>query len=475
LPVFDLLAISCGLVIAAIAITNYFRYGDAFHPAVFTAPLMLAGYSLWPLILNRQGDLEFLLGTEDVVRVQGYYLVALLAFFIGMSVGRGKLILKHRHISPWREIAQTIEGARARQKLVRLAFGLGVAALLAYWYSIFNVGGFETAYAGYKGGGYTESGYIGEATLLAYPAALIYALVRQGRGFRPQDWLIILALLSPNLFQGTFGVRRGPLFISLAILFVSWIVARGRVPGLARTGLAVSGILAAVGFVWTQRRIWFSEDDDGVIAPRTGLESTFLPTSDQLWQNDYVSGLGSALITEYYNAFFWGKRWFVDLLIRPIPRQVWPNKYEDVGAYWKIGGNPTGFSELEQIHVLGFPLPAGHSIGVLSDLYSEWYWAAILVIAGLGVFLRWLWYKHRTVGQVWTAIFLTAIGLSVYLPTQSFSAFYQRFLIMAIGTLVAWRWIVGKDLQRKRAAVDAIDEQPRLGQVQRPVILRDRG
>ncbi|MEZ5440776.1 MAG: hypothetical protein R3F15_04750 [Lysobacterales bacterium] len=438
--------------------TTYFRYGDAFHPAVFIAPLMFAGYCLWPLVLNRSGDLEFLLGSEDSARVQGYYLAGLTAFFLSLSSGSSQRLLRQRQLSPWQSLLSTVRGQQARRKLMKLAMLLSCVALAAYWYSILNAGGFDLAYSRYKGGGYAESGYVGEAALLAYPAVLIYALTRQGKGFGPIDWLLVLAMISPNLFQGTFGVRRGPLFISLAILFVSWVVARGRVPGLVRTVLVVASILLAVGFVWTQRQVWFS--DDPAAEGRSGLGSTFLPSTDELWQNDYVSGMGSALITEYYDEYFWGKRWFVDLVIRPIPRQIWPNKYADVGAHWKEGANPTGFDELAQIHVLGFPLPSGHSIGVLSDLYSEWSWGALFFLALLGWFLRWLWFKHRTIGQVWTVLFLVAIGLCVYLPTQSFSAFYQRFLIMAIGSFVAWRWVVGKDVRATREATSAVLDEP---------------
>ncbi len=453
---FDLLAAVSGLAVAFFALWAYFRYGDAFHPAVFTAPLMIGGYSIWPLLLNRTGDLEFLLGSEDLVRIQGYYLAALIAFYLAMLLGGSSKALKFRQLSPWRDVAQTIRGQQARRKLVKLAAGLGAVAMLAYWYSILNAGGFDEAYSYYKGGGRAESGYLGEAVLLAYPAALVYALTRQGRGMRARDWVIVLVILSPNLFQGTFGVRRGPLFISLAMIFVTWTVAKGRVPNIRKTALGVGLIVLAVGFMWTQRMTWF--DSRTEIVESSGVERTLLPSTENLWLNDYVAGVGSALITEYYDKFFWGKRWFVDLVIRPIPRQVWPNKYEDVGAYWKEAGNPTGFSDFEQIHVLGFALPRGHSMGMLSDMYSEWQWYALFFLFLLGLLLRWLWFKHRMVGQVWTAIFLCAIGLCIYMPTQSFSAWYQRFLIMAVGTYFAWRWVVGKDVKAQRTEPRHLDD-----------------
>jgi len=453
----DLLPLLSALIISGFALYAYYRYRDAFHPAVFTAPLMAGGYGIWPLILNRDGDLARLIGDAELASVQTYYLVALVLFYLAMVLRVRKKLPVGDSLSPWRELANTVEGKRTRARLLRLSMILGFLAFAAYWWSIYNVGGFSEAYSRYKGGGYSRSGYIGEATLLAYPAALIYALTRQGRGFRVVDWMLLLLIISPNLFQGTFGVRRGPLFISLATIFVSWIVARGRLPGLFRTGAAIGSIMAAVGFVWSQRRTWFRGDSD--VGGAGGLGTSLLPDADQLSQNDYVSGVGSAMITDYYNAFFWGKRWLVDVIIRPIPKQLWPEKYKDVGAYWKEGANPTGFSELDQLNVLGFHLPAGHSIGVLSDLYSEWWWFALIFVFLLGYFLRWLWVQHRTVGQVWTALFLAAIGLCVYLPSQSFSAWYQRFMIMAIGTMFAWRWVVGRDL-RQRAERPAVGTRP---------------
>lgn len=453
-----------GLVIALFAVVAYRRYRDAFHPAVFTAPLMLAGYCIWPMLLNRDGELDRLFPrVGDFHGVQAYYLVALFSFYAGAVWTRSRKTKLGRDLSPWRTLAATTRGDRVRARLLRLSVLFALVAQLAYWDSIGNAGGFGVAFSRYKGGGVATSGYLGEATLLAYPAALMYAMTRQGRGFRVIDWIIVLTMLSPNLMQGTLGVRRGPLFISLASLFVAWIVSRGRAPGLLKTGVGITVILVSVIFMWSQRQYWFAKDTD--VVEQKGLGTTLLPETYQSYiENDYVSGVGSAIITEYHDGFFWGKRWLVDLVIRPIPAQFWPTKYVDVGAYWKVGGNPTGFETYEQVEALGFPLPAGHSIGVLSDIYSEWWWYGIVVMFGLGRFLRWLWFKHRLVGQVWTALFLASIGLCIYLPTQSFSAWYQRYLIMAVGTMLAWRWMVGGDVRVRRVplAINGGDQKSTL-------------
>ena len=42
-------------------------------------------------------------------------------------------------------------------------------------------------------------------------------------------------------------------------------------------------------------------------------------------------------------------------------------------------------------------------------------------------------------GGVWDLLYFEALILSIYLATQSFSAFYHRYLILAVPTIVAWK------------------------------------
>ena len=92
---------------------------------------------------------------------------------------------------------------------------LATVGLAAYAYGIVNVGGFVAAFSRVKGGGETGSGYIGEAANLGLVAAALVALSRYREGWTQGTLILLLMGLLPNLVQGTFGGRRGPLFLSL--------------------------------------------------------------------------------------------------------------------------------------------------------------------------------------------------------------------------------------------------------------------
>jgi hypothetical protein len=53
-----------------------------------------------------------------------------------------------------------------------------------------------------------------------------------------------------------------------------------------------------------------------------------------------------------------------------------------------------------------------------------------------------VWRKHRLEGGLWTVILIEMLIPSVYLPSQSFSAWLHRVLIMVIVTVLVWNhWL----------------------------------
>jgi hypothetical protein len=171
-------------------------------------------------------------------------------------------------------------------------------------------------------------------------------------------------------------------------------------------------------------------------------------TPEDLETNDYVAGASSVIINNYTKDFTWGRDHLVNLLIRPIPRQLWPSKYEDAANIFGYrvvegGGDWEHFAD-----VLGFAPPKGSAVGFLSDLYGNFSFGVFLAVFFLGWFLAVLWSRHRLRGGVWSVVFAEAMILSVYLPTQSFSAFYQRLLIMSAITILVFKFYVKPGSQR---------------------------
>lgn len=427
------------LFVAAVATWVYRWSRDPFHPAVFLAPLFVIGYGFWPLALNREGALEQLFAADQLLFVSLLYSAGLSFLYAGLAWKVPARLHRRNPFSPWAAFAGVFADEAARRKVLKAAIVLALIASAAYWFGIFNVGGLSSAYAGYKGGPRAGSGWIDELSLLAYPAALFYGVYRQGKRVRPLDLVILALMVSPGLLHGFLGTRRGPVFIALAVFFLSWIIARGRAPRLKDALLPVTVAFSAMLLIWTQRRSWVAQDARSI---DTGLfVEHLLPNAAAVQSHDYVSGVARAVMFRVHESFYWGYRFFVEFVIRPIPRQIWPSKYEDVGAFWKVRGVEE-FSSLEYQQTLGFAPPQGFSVGIISDLYSEFALLALLALFAFGWFLRWLWIKHRTLGRVWTTVLLLGLGLGIYLPTQSFAAWMARFLLMGAGTLLFWYWVV---------------------------------
>ena len=57
-----------------------------------------------------------------------------------------------------------------------------------------------------------------------------------------------------------------------------------------------------------------------------------------------------------------------------------------------------------------------------------------------------LWQRSVSSGGVWIALYVIAAALSIYLPTQSLSAWLYRFLFMAVPTVAVWRMFVRRQV-----------------------------
>jgi oligosaccharide repeat unit polymerase len=443
---FESLLIATGLLVFASAYYAFAQTRDALQPAVFTAPLFIYFYSIWPLLLNREGGLPEFFTAAELAYVAGLYLASIAALYAGMLKWPKRFArpIRRGDVRQRDFFALNLPPA-TRKRVLYVGLILGAIALAAYWYAIFNVGGFESAYSRAKGGGWASSGYIGEAPLLAFPAIVLIALARQGLRIRAQDILLALLIASPHLLQGTFGGRRGPLFLILALLFLAWFIAKGGRPKFRTIVIGVTAISVAVVLVWSQRQHLYL--GSGGEFETTRVFEKFSPDEIDTG-NEYLAGVATVLTADEIGNFYWGHRYFVTFFVRPIPKQLWPTKYEDVGADWLYR---YGDEEREERYLqsVGFRLLAGSSTGYIADVYYEFAWGAVIVSYLLGRGFCVLWERHRLRGGLWTILFLQLLILSIYLPTQSLTASLHRFLFMGGITYLVWRYWVGPTLRRR--------------------------
>ena len=162
-------------------------------------------------------------------------------------------------------------------------------------------------------------------------------------------------------------------------------------------------------------------------------------TDDTVFMYGFVNGVRETGACNY------GRAYFTTYVVRPIPRQLWPTKYEDLGVGWLVNQRDFGgITNEEWEAALGWAPARGSATGFTGDLYLEFGLAGLMGCLALGFMYGRLWLNASRWGGVWTLLFVEAAALAIYVPTQSVSAVLHRFLFMSIPTYLIWRWYIGK-------------------------------
>lgn len=437
---FELMSVAIVLVVGVGAVWAFAASRDPLHPAVFVAPLFAYFYGVWPLVLNRDGQLESLLHRTYLEHTSLIFLLSIVAMYCGLLSGVRRLSsAPPAEINPFGDFLTP----EMSQRLVRLALFMGLLSVVAYLIQLDNAGGFFNAYSRAKGGGQAESGIVGEAILLSFPGLLLLALsiYADGRSVGARHVFMAIFIASPHLIQGLLGGRRGPLFLVLTTLLFSWLIAKGRRPSMATIITSVCAIGFAVIFIASQRdRIYIGSQESfefSRVFQGDGLAPEAIDPG-----NSYVTAISNIVAADFYNDHYWGYRYFVTFFIRPIPKEIWPTKYEDMGAEW-LDFYGTASTSARYANALGFALPAGVSGGSISDGFVEFSWGVVLMFLLIGRAFSASYVRHRYEGGFWSIIYFAMLALSIYLPTQSFSAWMLRLLLMAGVAYFFWRIVIG--------------------------------
>ncbi len=426
----------------------FMRTRDVLHPMLFLGPLFFYSTVVDPWLVRDSLPLFF----RQMADVEGVLVLQLVAMAALVGGALHDVFGARAAPRPGRVVRQQ-QGLREHERVMlqRAALLLATYAVAAYSYSIANVGGFTAAFSQAKGGGYAASGYITEGMNLSLAAVAMVALSRYRQGWTVQSFALLVAGLIPNLVQGTFGGRRGPLFLALAGGLTAWLIVQRRSPKLWVAWSSLAAALLSVAFIGSQRQSLYLGSEAAV--SWENFRSS-LTQADADEGNNFIYGAGFILATQQSGQYTWGRELAVNLLVRPIPRQLWPSKYEDAGATW-VTNNYPGLGHLTEgdwLSAVGWLPLAGASAISLSDLFGEFGWGAVLALYLIGRGFSALSIRRVTRGGVWTLLYLEALILSIYLATQSFSAFYHRYLILSVPTIVAWYVIVGRKAQSTRTA-----------------------
>ncbi len=327
------------LLLTAVSIGSSSLYAwrlsrDPLHPVPLIGLMFAYMYVLRPLLMLQAENVADYLTQEQVNRglLVNYFCVS--GFCLGGILSCRKLDKKR--------LALTMS-QKSRDKVHSLGVLLGTIGCVGYILGLLVSGGFSAVYSHAKGHIISSTGYLGELPLLCYPAIMLVMLARRGRTIRRTDWGFAICFAMPQLLHGILGARRGPTFLIVATLFLSWFIASGRRPKVMPLLLSLVLAGSLIFFLISHRdQIYLGSSFDVDVDK---VWNTAFPTTAST-ADDVIFGIGLTNISEATGRHYWGSRILVVLLARPIPRQIWPSKYEDTGLVgWcsPITSMDTGF------------------------------------------------------------------------------------------------------------------------------------
>ncbi len=418
-----LLWATAGLIVIAVLIA-WDSSRDILHPLIFMGPMFGFLYSWMPMKLSRTGALDAFFDKSQLVPVQVLNLAGVAAFLFGcLAASWGA-----RRVATFKPFR--ISGITAT-RLVIGGFVVGVIGLAAWLVTIHNVGGFVNAFSQSHAGGWDDSGYVRDSSLLLYSALILILSAGSLGGLRPPQLALAAVFAAPLLTQALLGARRGPTFAVFLVIAMSWLIYRNVRPSVLATVVCGVGLGYLILFLITNRNSIHLGSDFEFSTDVTA------PVAETDTGNEYIYGTGAVLASEHLGKHYWGRRYLAQVLVRPIPSAIWPTKYQDFGVPELLENAGTGAGIAE---TMGWQGAVGSAPGIVSDLYMEMAWLAVPFLAALGFGYGRIWRLALARGGAWAGQYIILSALSIYLIMQTMEAVIFRVLLLSIPVWLVWKW-----------------------------------
>lgn len=430
---------------------------DVLHPLALLMPMALYLYAYLPYELITTGALRQAPFTDEQwIQVQLLNLLSIIGLGVGCLLGgRGspKTSFGTKFANPelslakaWQSrdiktLAAIFISKRNSDRLYRLAVVIGAISVLAFALTIHSAGGLFEAYSVEKGGGYSEYGYLRDAIFWSVPALALLALGAATNGMRAKYLVPAILFSSPLLTHGLLGARRGPTFLIVATLVAAWYLAKRRRPNVLLFiggGMALGMLLLLIVTFREQFRI-----GSGLMTSTAETVDEMIEEFDErrmsslervLGGNEFVYGANVILTFEDRGDFFWGSRILTILFIRPIPKQVWPTKYEDVGMERYTMNVGLGSAD-DNLMWSSF----GAAPGFVADLFAEFSWGAIVAAMAIGWIYGAGWRAAVSGTGLGLVLYILLVAFSLFLISQTLEAFLYRMTLTAVPVLLGWK------------------------------------
>jgi len=425
-------------------LTAYGSTRDCFHPLVILLSMLVVNYWYTPWVLVKNGSLDSFLDLGQREFVQTIYFFGVVALILGCFIGGG---LKRASFVRTDRLTAALSSSALRSA----GYLVGAIAFAGWCSTIVGVGGFGEAFGRSYGGGWSDYGYLRDAQLALFPAMM---MLMPSMMSRKSDLIlkIVVALFAlPSLTQGLLGARRGPTFMLFATLGMAWYLYRNRRPALFKMAVSATCLGYLILFLVANRdSIYigssFADLKYDVVGELTGTQDRAQSGNSG---NEYVYGAGSILNAEASNHFFWGRRYLAEIVVRPVPRQLWPNKYADFGVPELEMNAGTGGKVFHE--TLGWRGAPGSAPGIVADLWIELRYGAIPAMFVIGWLYGRSWRKAIDTGGFWILQYIVAVVLSLYLVMQTMEAVIFRFLILSAPIWLTW-FLISRSSRPRAAA-----------------------
>ncbi len=421
---FELLLIAAVLIALGGAVIALDGSHDVFHPLLFIGPMLAFLYGWMPWKLYAAGGFAQYLDGDQLLRVQRLFVLGVLAFVLACLAAGVRVTRRAGE-------ERTATSPRVARRLLIGGALAGSLGLLCWAITIVNVGGFVNAYSASYSGGWDDSGYVRDGSLLLLTGILLAVSALSMGASRAWSLAVIALYGTPWLSQALLMARRGPTFAFVLVVLMGWYFNRSKRPPILAVALLGGCLGWLVLFLVTNRSSIYLGSSFDV----TSDVSDIVEKSDT--GNEYIYGSGTVLSAERRDHYFWMRRYLAQVLVRPIPSAIWPTKYEDFGVPELLhnAGTGEGFGD-----ALGWVGAAGSAPGIVADLWVELWWLAVPAMAVLGFTYGWVWRRAVLRGGPWTSQYVILSALSIYLVMQTMEAVIFRTLLLSIPCWLTWRW-----------------------------------
>ena len=445
--VYELLLVAAVVVAIGGAVIALDGSRDVFHPLLFIGPMLAFLYGWMPWQLYHAGGLAQYLDGAQLVDVQRLFVLGVFAF-VASCLAAGVRVKRQSG-----EKGSAPPSPVVARRLLIGGASAGSIGLICWGITIVNVGGFVNAYSSSYSGGWDDSGYVRDGSLLLLTGILL-AVSAWSMG-APRGWSLAVITLygTPWLSQALLMARRGPTFAVVLVVLMGWYFNRSKRPPILAVALLGGCLGWLVLFLVTNRSSIYlgssfdvtTDVSDIVEKPDTG--------------NEYIYGSGTVLAAERRDHYFWMRRYLAQVMVRPIPSAIWPTKYEDFGVPELLhnAGTGEGFGD-----ALGWVGAAGSAPGIVADLWVELWWLAVPAMGLLGYTYGWVWRRAVIRGGPWTSQYIILSALSIYLVMQTMEAVIFRSILLSVPCWLTWRWALTAKVVAGRTTGLRRNAQPRI-------------